>query len=105
MTGTTRNNQICQLIELSEWDNEISWFEDKIQFVIQEYHWYKIISCRMISKRRNLSVSCPILNFKPGDKLRVLPEHTIKVTLNHLSKTNECTFQQGKYGYCDAEYV
>jgi hypothetical protein len=101
---STEDRKMCQLQWLPEMTDKNHWLVDIIQISIRKYRWYKKLFLASIF-RNNFSASKPILNLKPGDRIRVLPKDKIKKTLNRLNKTHGCTFQQGMYAYCDTEYT
>jgi hypothetical protein len=97
---------VCQLRYIDDVSKNNNWLNDKQQFVIRKFRYYR----KIILRNLRLADNPPKTNqssfkqLRPGDLVRVLPGKEIKRTLNRLNKTGGCTFQAGMYDYCGQEF-
>jgi hypothetical protein len=96
----------CQLQFIDEIAEKNSWFNDKLQYSIRKFRYFKrrIILGLQSAKPTNKSSQLIQDEIKPGDIVSVRSKAEIKGTLDRWRKTRGCTFQNGMYAHCGKEY-
>jgi hypothetical protein len=97
---------MCQLQSISEMERENTWANDKMQFCIWKFRYYRKKTLQFF-KSGSTSPKVSVSNhdsIQPGDIVRVRLKDEIQLTLNKQRKTKGCTFQAGMYNYCGKEY-
>ena len=97
---------MCQLRHLDGIEYRNSWLNDKFQYYIRKFrYWRKIILRNIypVNKHPYFSASA-YQEIREGDLVRVRSRDEIRSTLNRLNKTRGCTFQTEMYDHCLKEY-
>ena len=100
------DNGTCQLQYIDEIGIKNSWLNDRLQYLIRKFRWYKKRvrqSLRSVNKISDTSQSNRD-QIHEGDTVRVLSKKEIEHVLDRFRKTRGCTFQIGMYKYCGNEY-
>jgi hypothetical protein len=96
---------MCQLEHLNEIEQKNNWFNDKLQFSIRKYRYYKkLLYQRLHSDNIGKVLQINHNQIQSGDTVVVRSEAEIKNTLNRWRKTRGCTFQIEMYQHCNKEY-
>ena len=96
---------MCQLYYLDEMGARNSSLDDKIQFVIRKYRWYRKLVLRTLRRKHDIAISSePTREIQPGDMVRVRTKAEIGRTFNKMHKTKGCTFQTSMFQHCGREY-
>jgi hypothetical protein len=106
MRGPLTDDRLCQLQYIDEMSEKNSWFNDKLQYLIRKFRWYKK-RIRQSLRSSSETGGIPQLNqdgINEGDTVRVLSREQIERVLDRSRKTRGCTFQVGMYEYCGKEY-
>jgi hypothetical protein len=96
---------MCQSQYIEEIGKKNTWFNEKLQYSIRKYRYYK----RAIARNLHLVTdgeNAQILpdQIQPGDVVRVRSKEGINKTLNRFRNTRGCTFFPEMYRYCGQEY-
>lgn len=97
---------MCQLQFIDEIEQKNSWLNDKLQFSIRKFRWYKRIIFRNRYSANSMSKISRVDpdQIRLGDMVRVRSETEIRQTLDGLRKTRGCTFQTEMFNHCGKEY-
>ena len=97
---------MCQLQYVDEMGEKNTWLNDKLQYLIRKFRWYKRRISQSLHRVENTSNISQFnqAQIQPGDTVRVRSRAEIKRTLNRFRKTRGCTFQLGMYEHCGKEY-
>ena len=97
---------MCQLQYVDEMGEKNTWLNDKVQFSIRKFRWYRKRILQSLHRVENTSNISQLnqAQIQPGDTVRVRSKPEIKRTLNRFRKTRGCTFQLGMYEHCGKEY-
>lgn len=96
----------CQLRFIDEISEENIWINDKLQYAMRKYRYYKKKILVGIRRKNNQHVGYPLNNdeIKPGDIVRIRLKHEIKRTLDRSGKIGGCSFLKNQYEYCGKRY-
>jgi hypothetical protein len=97
---------MCQLQSIDSLSQRNSWLNDKMQFGIRKYRFYKKTILRTFRPVTRPSSTLMLYqdSFRPGDWVRILPKKQIQPMLDRFRKTQGCTFQIEMYDHCGREY-
>jgi hypothetical protein len=96
----------CQLRYLDGIGEKNTWFNDKLQYFMRKYRYYKkriLVSLRL----RNIRHDNSQLNqdeIKPGDIVRIRSKPEIKQTLDWYGKIRGCSFLKNQYSFCGEKH-
>jgi hypothetical protein len=104
--GLPESNRMCQLQYLDEMGQKNNWLNDKLQYLVRKFRWYKK---RISQNLRSVNNTGHIFQLnqcqiRPGDIVCVLSKEEISHVLDRFRRTRGCTFQVGMYEYCGKEY-
>jgi len=97
---------MCQLRIIEEIGYRNSWLNDKVQYSIRKFRWYKKMVFRFLHDVLNVGKS-PDLHkdqIHVGDLVRIRDKADIKRTLDGLRKTTGCSFALPMYKECGQEH-
>jgi hypothetical protein len=97
---------MCQLQHIDEIGRQNTWLDDKRQWLIRKFRWYRKKTVMRLRPNKYGAIVPPgsTLEFRPGDSVRVLPAGEINRRINRSRKTQGCTFQVGMYEHCGKEF-
>ncbi len=96
----------CQLQLIDQIGNENTWLNEKLQYSVRKYRYYrrKVLSRLKPNSHALTSSTAAVGEIRPGDLVRVRPVAEIKSSLDKARKTRGCTFQDRMYEYCGKEF-
>jgi hypothetical protein len=94
---------MCQVEYFNEIGKKNNWFNDKLQWSIRKFRYYRKIIIRSMSPETSPALYSNQEQIQSGDIVRVRTKAEIQRTLDRWRKTKGCTFQVGMYHYCGQE--
>ena len=97
---------MCQLQFIDEIGQNNTWLNEKQQYIIRKFRWYKKKILLSLHVKKNVSriSKSNLEQIKKGDLVRVRSKVEVKQTLDRFRKTRGCTFQKEMYTHCGKEY-
>jgi hypothetical protein len=99
-------SRTCQLQYLDEIGQKNTWINDKLQYSIRKFRYYKRRMKQIGRAAKGLAQNpaSGVPDIQPGDLVRIASAAEIRRTLDRNRKTGGCTFQIGMYDHCGKEY-
>jgi hypothetical protein len=96
----------CQLRLIDEIGEENTWLNDKLQYLMRKYRYYrkKILVHLKSANIQPANTALSQREINPGDIVRVLSKSEVRGTLGRNGKIKGCSFLKNQYDFCDNKY-
>ena len=97
---------MCQLTHINEIARKNSWLNDKVQYLIRKFRYYRrtILQNVWMKKMNYAHIPEKQEPIQPGDIVQVCSKTEILQTLDRSRKTKGCTFQTEMFKHCEKEF-
>ncbi len=97
---------MCQLQYIDELGQDNTWVNEKLQYSIRKFRYYKRVIIRNLHPVDNANKTLQLNSdqIHPGEMVRVRSKFEINKALNRFNNTRGCIFLPEMYNHCGKEY-